>query len=243
MDYYRDHSHTSSNPTGWPRTLRLPELLEEIVLGLDRFVHDSASRSEEDLYWSSLNATLNYLGQLGLAPDARCLEHLIVNFQEEVRVFRSRAYSPLSPRDEGKAVDHINLIIHKMWDLLRFLSELRITLEKADRQHLLPPPASDPDIDLSRQVTCSSDFRSINWYGTQYTFTPTQAACFRVLWESWQRGTPVLGERTILEQAESQSQRLIYLFDKGKHPAWGDLIVPGPVKGTFQLVSNRELNQ
>lgn len=80
----------------------------------------------------------------------------------------------------------------------------------------------------------STDFRSVNWYGTIYEFTPTQAACVRELWKNWEQGTPVVGEATILEAADSSSDRLRDVFSKD-HAAWGTLIQPAG-KGAFKLV-------
>jgi hypothetical protein len=87
-------------------------------------------------------------------------------------------------------------------------------------------PASD--------VSHSDDFRSVRWYGTEYVFTPMQAACVGVLWEAWKRGSPVVGQESILEAAGSGSARLRDVFDKGQHPAWGSMIVPAR-KGSFRL--------
>jgi hypothetical protein len=88
----------------------------------------------------------------------------------------------------------------------------------------------------------SSDFRTVDWFGTSYFFTATQAACVKVLWREWEHGTPAIGEDTILEdpEVEAEAKRLIDLFrdrksPKGHHPAWGNMIAPGPVKGTFRL--------
>ncbi len=212
---------------------RLPQLFEEMVLGIDRFMHCTASAEEEDLFWVTLNTAVQYLHELGLIRDAKQLEQIIVQFREEVQALRSNAILS-SPLSSDASLEPIFGLLRKVWDVLRLLSELRRTLEQLD-QSQGGQPTGNPEKNLNHQVTCSSDFRSVNWYGTQYTFTPTQAACFRVLWESWQRGTPGLGEQTILEEAESQSQRLIYLFKKGRHPAWGTLIIPGDGKGMFRL--------
>jgi hypothetical protein len=84
--------------------------------------------------------------------------------------------------------------------------------------------------------TAADDFRSVNWYGTTYEFTATQAACFRVLWEHYQQRTPAVGEQTILESADSSSSRLSNVFrtKKSYHPAWNSIIVPAG-KGAFKL--------
>ena len=77
------------------------------------------------------------------------------------------------------------------------------------------------------------DYRSVIWYGHQYTFTANQAACVRILWESWKDGTPEVGDATVLEGAEIDTRRLRDVF-RG-HPAWGSMIVKGKTKGTHRL--------
>ena len=80
----------------------------------------------------------------------------------------------------------------------------------------------------------SMDFRCVTWLGEKYTFSQMQAACVKVMWEAWENDTPSLGQQTILESAESSSERLIHVFRNGKHPAWGSMIVPDG-KGIFRL--------
>jgi hypothetical protein len=91
----------------------------------------------------------------------------------------------------------------------------------------------------------SADFRSVLWYGTEYYFTPTQAACVKVLWREWESGTPEIGDGTILEdpEVEAEAKRLIDVFrdrksSTGYHPAWNTMITPGSTKGTFRLNSS-----
>src|SRR5260370_5202033 len=69
----------------------------------------------------------------------------------------------------------------------------------------------------------SSDFRSVHWFGQFYTFTRTQAACVKELWEARENGTPVVANYTILEAAKSEQSRVKDGFkQKGKkQPAWG----------------------
>jgi hypothetical protein len=95
-------------------------------------------------------------------------------------------------------------------------------------------PTSDPCPPLPT-ARHSADFRDVHWYGAVYYFTPTQAACVKVLWEEWERGTPELGQETILEHptVEAESKRLSDVF-KG-HDAWGKLIVPGHTAGAYRL--------
>lgn len=83
----------------------------------------------------------------------------------------------------------------------------------------------------------STDFRSVHWFGEDYEFTATQAACVKVLWEEWKNGTATVGQETILEMSGSTTSRLKSIFGNGKHPCWGAMIVPGEAKGTFRLQS------
>lgn len=77
------------------------------------------------------------------------------------------------------------------------------------------------------------DFRSVNWDGQFHTFTETQAACVRILWEAWEQGVPEMGQHAVLEAADSDQKRLDAVF--AQHPAWGTMIVPGSTRGTFRL--------
>lgn len=95
------------------------------------------------------------------------------------------------------------------------------------------PGGESPQIKDGERAAHSPDFRSVNWFGTLYTFSATQAACVRVLWEAWEQKTPELGQEYILEQAESASPRLSALF--GDNKAWGTMIISGTSKGSFRL--------
>lgn len=100
---------------------------------------------------------------------------------------------------------------------------------------MLMDSLSDPD---DQAPAHSDDFRSVNWYGTEYTFTSSQAACVKVLWEHWERKTPEVSQHTVLTVADISGERLDNVFrnSKGKqHSAWGTMIVRGTSKGTFRL--------
>jgi hypothetical protein len=84
------------------------------------------------------------------------------------------------------------------------------------------------------EVAHSEDFRSVRWCGRDYNFTPMQASCVRVLWEAWENGSPVVGQAHIIDRAGSAGSRLQDVFEKGKHPAWGTLIIKAK-KGAFRL--------
>lgn len=86
---------------------------------------------------------------------------------------------------------------------------------------------------LPRRAAHSADFRSVNWFGTLYTFTANQAACVKVWWEHWEQGTPEVGDDTVLEAADSSGKRINALFNDCT--AWGTMIVAGSTKGTHRL--------
>jgi hypothetical protein len=82
----------------------------------------------------------------------------------------------------------------------------------------------------------STDFRSVHWYGADYSFTPNQAACVRMLWEAWENGTPDVGGDTLLSEADVETRRLDHVFDNGKHSAWKTMIRSRATRGTYRLV-------
>jgi hypothetical protein len=79
----------------------------------------------------------------------------------------------------------------------------------------------------------ADDFRSVDWFGAQYVFTPAQAAIVKILWDHWQRNTPDVGDATLLAESDSNSARLPLVF-RGCL-AWDRMIVPGATKGTHRL--------
>jgi len=88
----------------------------------------------------------------------------------------------------------------------------------------------------SHDTSHGDDFRSVKWFGTSYSFTANQAACVRVLWDHWERGTPEVADETLLQAVDHEAppDRLNVLF-RGS-PAWKAMIVEGSTKGTHRLV-------
>ena len=75
----------------------------------------------------------------------------------------------------------------------------------------------------------SPDFRSVYWCGQHFEFSPMPAKVVEILWKALENNTPNVGQDYLLAETESRSDRLRDLFNKGKHPAWGTMIVQ--VKG------------
>jgi hypothetical protein len=82
----------------------------------------------------------------------------------------------------------------------------------------------------------SRDFRSVEWFGTKYTFTAKQAGCVARLWEAWKSGMPDISQAAIQTDLDVSALRGLFR----KHPAWGKMIVPGEKKGTFRLQEPEE---
>jgi hypothetical protein len=108
--------------------------------------------------------------------------------------------------------------------------------ERIESELSLVPAGGHPATEsVARQAEQHSpDFRSVHWRGTDYTFATVQAECVKVMWEAWEAGTPAMAQATILTRADSDSERLSDVFSKGKHPAWGTMIVKSG-KGMFGL--------
>lgn len=86
-----------------------------------------------------------------------------------------------------------------------------------------------------RTVRHSPDFRSLKWGRQHYTFSGSQAAVVRVLYEAWENGASVVGDDTLCEAADHAAprERLRDVFKD--HEAWNTLIVPGNKRGTRRL--------
>ncbi len=84
----------------------------------------------------------------------------------------------------------------------------------------------------------SPDFRSVHWYGVDYTFTSSQAAVVKVLWDAWENGTPDVSTSYLMESADLLSNRLVDTFRNNS--AWGTLVVDGATKGSKRLADPQE---
>ncbi len=120
-------------------------------------------------------------------------------------------------------------------DLLRAMRAQvsRATLRLSPATIVTPIPTSPPE--PLAPARHSVDFRSVHWYGTNYTFTKTQAACVKVLWEAMKNRTPELDQQTVLNEADSDNKRLSDVFKDSL--AWGTLIVKGTTAGAFRLAN------
>lgn len=88
------------------------------------------------------------------------------------------------------------------------------------------PPLVGPD---AARATHAPDFSSVNWYGTVYTFTPAQRPVIALLWEANEDGYRHVSQDALLQEAESDCDRLRSLFSNS--PAWGKLVVKSSLHG------------
>jgi len=120
--------------------------------------------------------------------------------------------------------------LRKLQEILNYNDELRRT-ETGDgrgKQNAVEAPPLSP-------ARHSPDFRSVHWHGNDYTFTPTQATCVKILWDAMEKRTPDVGDHHLLTEASSDTRRIVDLFRN--HPAWGKMIVVGATKGTRRLAN------
>lgn len=80
----------------------------------------------------------------------------------------------------------------------------------------------------------SPDFRSVDWFGTKYEFTGSQAAVVEILWKAWKNGTPSVGDHYILQKISSECKYLKDLFRR--NPAYMNMIRPSKTRGSHRLV-------
>lgn len=86
---------------------------------------------------------------------------------------------------------------------------------------------------IAEQFFHSPDFHSVHYKDKQYSFTKSQAACIKILFECWQNKTPEVGQDYLLTEIESESPRLRDLFKN--HSAWQVFVVAGQYKGNYRL--------
>ncbi len=80
-------------------------------------------------------------------------------------------------------------------------------------------------------------FETVKWFGEEFSFSPKQAKCVKVLWNFWKLGTPIIREDVVLESVNLKARSLkdIFASEPGKH-AWGRMIGDGDRRGTVRLV-------
>ena len=113
----------------------------------------------------------------------------------------------------------------KLEKLKRSLHQVRADCKKPESAETEPK---------TKPARHSIDFRSVHWFGTDYNFTPNQAAAVKILWKAWENETPDVGGDTLAVEVESDSRRARDIF-KGHH-AFGNMIRQGQTKGSYRLV-------
>lgn len=84
----------------------------------------------------------------------------------------------------------------------------------------------------------TKDYSWVVWPGVgEMTFSCKQARVIQSLFEAAESDVPHVSQADLLRRAESDCGKLRELFARGgkTHPAWGALILQGPVPGTYTL--------
>jgi hypothetical protein len=107
---------------------------------------------------------------------------------------------------------------------------------------LPPSPAARASEEQIRaaweQVRYSADYSWVKWGDMEFRFTATQRLAVRYLFDARRSGEEYCEQSSLLDAIDSRADRLRSVFRDGKsyHPAWGTMIVGGPVIGTFMVV-------
>lgn len=112
--------------------------------------------------------------------------------------------------------------------------------------YLKVDPGGQHDIDRDGSaIQHTEDYASFRWRGQLFAFTATQRIIVKYLHDAYERGTPFVGQASLLEVAGASGQRLRDVF---RHSvAWGSLIQNGILHGgaadTFCLVDPAMLEE
>ena len=117
-------------------------------------------------------------------------------------------------------------------------TRIKVWVEGLPHPLALPVPVPWREQEQRPRARHSIDFRSVNWYGTHYSFTGTQAPCVRLLWQAMEDDVHELGQEALLEAAGSEAARLSDVFKDS--PAWNTRIIPGNCRGTYRLAEPPE---
>ncbi len=92
---------------------------------------------------------------------------------------------------------------------------------------------SPPRNQRRREFRTSDDYRTICFNGKSHQLTRNQSVIVRLLHAAHRRGTPAVGQETLLKAIEAETSRVRDSFKKS--PLWGTLVVPGERRGTYRL--------
>ncbi len=119
--------------------------------------------------------------------------------------------------------------------------EFRRSLEMAPQSTMSELTQTKPSIPKNLcdpKTNHTPDFAAVSWFGTDYTFTPSQRKVVAELWKAWEEKTQGVSADDLRKIARSSGSQLRDLF-KGKggmHAAWRTMIVGvKEIKGLYRL--------
>lgn len=83
---------------------------------------------------------------------------------------------------------------------------------------------------LVPDARCSDDFRSVWWFGRNYSFSTNQAEVVKVLWKAWKNKTPEVSDITLLDESGGDAKKIRDVFKETgntMNDAWGTMIQRG----------------
>lgn len=100
-------------------------------------------------------------------------------------------------------------------------------------------PSPEAGTETGPRTRHSPDFATVNWYGTEYSFTQSQRHVVRLLWADWENGGQGVGadylRETVRFGSGSGALRDVFKGRGGLHTAWGTMIVQTQRKGVYTL--------
>jgi len=118
---------------------------------------------------------------------------------------------------------------------------LKLAMEQASEEDAARLLELAGELERAWRCVHSDDFCSVVWFGQEYRFSRSQAACVRILWRHWEQATPdVYGNELVKAAAvDPRGERPlgeVFRVSGGKmHPAWRVMVVPGVYRGSYQL--------
>ena len=109
-----------------------------------------------------------------------------------------------------------------------------ISAFKKSEAAVIKPTVSAAPVELAKP-THNADFTMVDWYGTEYTFSPgLQAGAVKALWQEWEKTGLGLHQETVRDSVDAvrDNFRLPHVFRQ--HPAYGVMILSNG-KGLYWL--------
>jgi hypothetical protein len=125
-------------------------------------------------------------------------------------------------------------VISTFREYLSLIETANIELETQREEEVRAKGMKAEELD----ARCSDDFRSVWWFGRNYSFSTYQSKVVQVLWKAWKNQTPEVSDITLLDASGGDAKQIRDVFKETgnkRNDAWGTMIQRGR-KDTLKLV-------